>query len=77
MRRAYAVVVRRVARNFSADCPDLLGCVATGRTLDETEVLLGGPTQWRGRVRGGGMRHHAASVPPAARPGNTWNRTRH
>src|SRR5438309_10631600 len=36
MRRAYAVVVRRVARNFSADCPDLPGCVATGRTLDET-----------------------------------------
>ena len=36
MRRAYAVVVRRAARNFSADCPDLPGCVATGRTLDET-----------------------------------------
>ena len=36
MKLAYAVVVRRAARNFSADCPDLPGCVATGRTVDET-----------------------------------------
>ncbi len=36
MKLVYAVVVRRAARNFSADCPDLPGCVATGRTVDET-----------------------------------------
>ncbi len=36
MERAYAVVIRRVARNYSADCPDVPGCVATGRTIDET-----------------------------------------
>jgi predicted RNase H-like HicB family nuclease len=23
-------------RNYSADCPDVPGCVATGRTVDET-----------------------------------------
>ena len=36
MTRAYAVVVRRAPANWSADCPDLPGCVATGRTVDET-----------------------------------------
>lgn len=36
MKRAYAIVVRRTKSNFSADCPDLPGCVATGRTVDET-----------------------------------------
>lgn len=36
MKRAYAIVVRRADRNYSADCPDLPGCVATGRTVDET-----------------------------------------
>jgi predicted RNase H-like HicB family nuclease len=36
MKRAYAIVVRRAKANYSADCPDLPGCVATGRTIDET-----------------------------------------
>lgn len=36
MSRAYAVVIRRTERNYSADCPDVPGCVATGRTVDET-----------------------------------------
>jgi len=35
MTRAYAVVVRRAERNYSADCPDVPGCVATGRAVDE------------------------------------------
>ena len=36
MNRAYAVVIRRMERNYSADCPDVRGCIATGRTVDET-----------------------------------------
>lgn len=36
MTRGYAVVLRSAAKNYSADCPDLPGCVATGRTLDVT-----------------------------------------
>jgi predicted RNase H-like HicB family nuclease len=36
MKRAYAIVVRRIRASYSADCPDLPGCVATGRTVDET-----------------------------------------
>ena len=35
MTRAYAVIIRRAERNYSADCPDVPGCVATGRTVDE------------------------------------------
>ena len=35
MTRSYAVVIRWVGRRFSADCPDVPGCIATGRTLDE------------------------------------------
>ncbi len=41
MKREYAVVIRRAARNYSADCPDLPGCVATGRTLDVTLRRMG------------------------------------
>jgi predicted RNase H-like HicB family nuclease len=36
MNRNYAVVIRRAKRNYSADCPDVPGCVAAGRTVDET-----------------------------------------
>lgn len=31
----YAVVVERAAGNFSAYVPDLPGCAATGRTIEE------------------------------------------
>ena len=36
MTRAYAVVMRRAERNYPADCADVPGCVATGRTVDDT-----------------------------------------
>jgi predicted RNase H-like HicB family nuclease len=29
-------VIEKTARNYSAFCPDLPGCIATGRTLEET-----------------------------------------
>ena len=35
MMLSYAVIIRRARKNFSADCPDVPGCVATGRTIDE------------------------------------------
>ena len=34
--RTFAVIVEKGARNFSAYSPDLPGCVATGRTIQET-----------------------------------------
>jgi predicted RNase H-like HicB family nuclease len=33
----YAIVVEKAENNYSAYVPDLPGCVATGRTIEETE----------------------------------------
>jgi predicted RNase H-like HicB family nuclease len=33
----YAVVIERAENNYSAYVPDLLGCVATGESVEETE----------------------------------------
>lgn len=33
----YAVVIEKAAANYSAYVPDLPGCVATGRTIEEVE----------------------------------------
>jgi predicted RNase H-like HicB family nuclease len=32
----YPVVIERANGNFSAFCPDLPGCIATGKTVKET-----------------------------------------
>lgn len=36
----YAVVIEKAGANFSAYVPDLPGCVATGSTVAETEILI-------------------------------------
>ena len=36
----YAVVIEDAGPNFSAYVPDLPGCVATGKTVEETEKAL-------------------------------------
>jgi len=37
----YAVIIERAStRNYSAYAPDLPGCVATGRTVDETREKM-------------------------------------
>ena len=36
----YAIVVEKAGENYSAYVPDLPGCVATGRTPEETEQLI-------------------------------------
>ena len=36
----YAVVVEKATRNYSAFLPDVPGCIATGKTVQETLVLL-------------------------------------
>jgi predicted RNase H-like HicB family nuclease len=33
----YAVVIEKAESNYAAYVPDLLGCVATGETIEETE----------------------------------------
>ena len=36
----YAIVYERAANNYSAYCPDLPGCVATGATKKETKKQI-------------------------------------
>ncbi len=36
----YAIVVEKAGKNYSAYVPDLPGCIATGKTLEETERLI-------------------------------------
>jgi predicted RNase H-like HicB family nuclease len=33
----YAIVIEKAENNYAAYVPDLPGCVATGKTIDETE----------------------------------------
>lgn len=36
----YAIVIEKAENNFAAYVPDLLGCVATGQTKEETEQRI-------------------------------------
>ncbi len=36
----YAIVIEKAESNFSAYVPDLPGCVATGATVEETELQI-------------------------------------
>ncbi|MBZ5593304.1 MAG: type II toxin-antitoxin system HicB family antitoxin [Acidobacteriia bacterium] len=36
----YAVVIEKSENNYAAYVPDLDGCIATGRTVEETERLI-------------------------------------
>jgi len=36
----YAVVIEKAQSNYSAYVPDLPGCVSTGATLEEIELLI-------------------------------------
>lgn len=36
----YAIVIEQAENNYAAYVPDLLGCVATGKTIEETEQQI-------------------------------------
>ena len=36
----YAIVIEKAENNYAAYVPDLLGCVATGATIEETEQQI-------------------------------------
>jgi predicted RNase H-like HicB family nuclease len=36
----FAIVIEKAKKNYAAYVPDLPGCVATGRTLEETKGLM-------------------------------------
>ncbi|MBV9498829.1 MAG: type II toxin-antitoxin system HicB family antitoxin [Acidobacteriaceae bacterium] len=42
----YAVVIESGSQNFSAYVPDLPGCIATGKTLDEVLANIRGATEF-------------------------------
>ncbi len=40
MSRRYAVVVEKAENNYAAYVPDLDGCIATGKTVEDAERLI-------------------------------------
>ncbi len=36
MSKKYTIIIEKAENNYSAYCPSLPGCVATGQTVDET-----------------------------------------
>jgi len=36
----FLVIIEKTRRNYSAYCPDLPGCVATGRTIEEVRQRI-------------------------------------
>jgi len=36
----YLIVIENAGRNYSAYSPDLPGCIATGRTIEDTEQRM-------------------------------------
>lgn len=38
--KRYAIVIEKATSNFATYAPDLPGCVATGKTVKETEQLM-------------------------------------
>jgi predicted RNase H-like HicB family nuclease len=40
MSRRYAVVIEKAENNYAAYVPDLEGCIATGKTVEDAERLI-------------------------------------
>ena len=55
----YLVVVEKTEAGYSAHCPDVDGCVATGRTPAEVEEQIGRVLEFHLC----GLRHRADEVP--------------
>ncbi len=58
----YLVVIERANGNYSAYVPDLLGCVATGKTLTEVKERMRGAILLHIR----GLQEDGLPVPPPA-----------
>jgi predicted RNase H-like HicB family nuclease len=55
----YAVVFEKGRRNWGAYVPDLPGCIATGKTLEETRRLISEAIEFHIE----GLRRHRMPVP--------------
>lgn len=58
----YAIVIEKAENNFAAYVPDLPGCVATGKTVDETEQQIREAIEFHIR----GMREDGLPIPEAS-----------
>jgi predicted RNase H-like HicB family nuclease len=58
----YAIVIEKATSNFAGYVPDLPGCVATGATVEEAEVLLREAIE----LHLEGMREDGLSIPEPA-----------
>jgi predicted RNase H-like HicB family nuclease len=56
----YVVVIEKGENNFSAYVPDLPGCVAAARSIDETERLIREAIEMHIR----GMKEDGEDIPP-------------
>lgn len=54
------IVIEKAENNFAAYVPDLLGCVATGETVEETEREIREAIEFHLR----GMREDGLPIPP-------------
>ncbi|NJM11809.1 MAG: type II toxin-antitoxin system HicB family antitoxin [Synechococcaceae cyanobacterium SM1_2_3] len=60
----YAIVIEKAEQNYAAYVPDLPGCVATGKTVEETETQIQEAIEFHLR----GMREDNLSIPePSSR----------
>lgn len=57
----YAVVYEQTPNNYAAYVPDLPGCIATAKTLDEVQQLIREGIQFHLE----GMRESGEAIPPA------------
>lgn len=57
----YAIVIEQTETGFSAYAPDLPGCIATGRTMEETEANIREAIAFHLE----GLRQDGLPVPPA------------
>jgi predicted RNase H-like HicB family nuclease len=55
----YAIVIEKAENNYSAYVPDLPGCVATGRTIEETRRQINEAVEFHLR----GMREDGLAIP--------------
>jgi predicted RNase H-like HicB family nuclease len=55
----YAIVIEKAENNFAAYVPDLPGCVATGKTVEETEQEIREAIEFHLR----GMREDGLPIP--------------
>ena len=59
LKMRYAIVIEKAENNYAAYVPDLPGCIATGRTVEETEQLIREAIEFHLR----GMREDGLPIP--------------